>query len=195
MGVSLKKGQKVSLKKVAPGLTALIAGLGWDPRKTEGVKFDLDVSMFLVGADGKVPGGDTEYFVFYGNPTGPNGSVIHQGDNQDGSGEGDDEQVMVDLTTIPGNVEKIVIAVSIDEAEARGQNFGQVDNAYVRLVNPENDEEVLKYDLSEDACIETAMIFAELYKHNGDWKFNPVGQGYAGGFRALVEEYGIEVDD
>ena len=191
MGVSLQKGGNVSLEKVAPGMTKILIGLGWDERATDGAEFDLDASVFLLKEDGKVRG-DSD-FIFYNNLTSSCGSVVHQGDNRTGAGEGDDEAVKVDLAKVPAEVNKISVTVTIHDAQARSQNFGQVANAFIRVVNDENNEEVARYDLSEDYSIETAMIFGEIYRHAGDWKFKAVGQGYEGGLKALATGFGISI--
>lgn len=191
MAVSLQKGGNVSLAKAAPGMTKVLIGLGWDERATDGKEFDLDASIFLLKEDGKVRADDD--FIFYNNLSSSCGSVVHQGDNRTGAGEGDDEAVKVDLAKVPAEVTKISVTVTIHDADSRGQNFGQVSNAFIRVVNDENNEEVARYDLSEDYSIETAMIFGELYRHNGDWKFKAVGQGYEGGLAAMASGYGINI--
>lgn len=190
MAISLSKGQRVSLDKVAPGLTAAFIGLGWDVNPTDtGVNFDLDTSVFLLNNQEKLI--SDEHFIFYNNLTSPDPdkSVKHMGDNLTGEGEGDDEVIIVDLRKVPSNVEKIVITVTIHEASQRGQNFGQVRNAFVRLVNVETKEEVIRYDLDEDFSIETALIMAELYRKQGEWRMNAVGAGYQGGLQALLNRY------
>ena len=197
--VNLSKGQKVNLSKVAPSLTRMMVGLGWDVNKYSGGKnFDLDASAFLCDANNKCK---PENFIFYNNMHGPNESVVHQGDNRTGEGEGDDEQIFIDLTKIPSDIVKIAITVTIDQAEVKKQSFGQVENAFIRLVNADTNEEVLRYDLSEDFGSETVLVFAEIYKHNGDWKFNAIGSGFYGdptkyktGFQALCANYGIDAD-
>jgi tellurium resistance protein TerD len=191
MAVTLAKGGNVSLSKEAPGLTAVAVGLGWDVRTTMGADFDLDASALLVGADGKVL--SDGHFVFYNNLQSPDGSVQHTGDNLTGEGEGDDETINVDLSTVPGEVEKIVFPVSIYDAPARGQSFGQVRNAYIRVLNRSNDSEIARYDLTEEASAETAMIFGELYRYSGEWKFRAVGQGYANGLAGIARDYGVNV--
>lgn len=191
MGVSLQKGGNVSLDKAAPGMTKLLVGLGWDERATDGTEFDLDASIFLLSESGKVRG-DSD-FIFYNNLASGCGSVVHQGDNRTGEGEGDDEAVKVDLAKVPADVNKISVTVTIHDALARNQNFGQVANAFMRIVNDETNEEVARYDLSEDYSVETAMIFGELYRHNGEWKFKAVGQGYEGGLKALATDFGINI--
>ncbi len=190
MTISLKKGERVSLEKVAPGLVAGFIGLGWDVKATDtGSDFDLDASVFLLGADEKKV--SDKHFIFYNNLTSPDPdkSVQLMGDNRTGEGEGDDEVVIVDLRKIPAEVEKIVICVTIYEADKRGQNFGQVGNAYVRLVDVQSKKEVLRYDLEEDFSVETALIMAELYRKNGEWRVNAVGSGYQGGLEALLQKY------
>lgn len=192
MPVNLKKGQKVSLTKGNPGLSKVVVGLGWDVNQFDtGGDFDLDASAFLLTDAGKTS--RQEDFVFYGNLTHPSGAVVHQGDNLTGAGEGDDEQIKVDLALVPENITKIAFAVTIYDAEARRQNFGQVSNAFIRIYDENNGQELLRYDLGEDFSIETAAIFGELYKHGGEWKFNAIGNGYQGGLAAICASYGIEV--
>ena len=191
MAVSLSKGGNVNLSKEAPGLTHIKIGLGWDARATDGAAFDLDAVGFLLKADGKVVSDNS--FIFYNNKTSECGSITHLGDNQTGEGEGDDEAVTVDLAKVPSDVDKFVVAVTIHEAETRNQNFGQVSNAFVRVLNDSNNSEIARYDLSEDASVETAMIFGELYRHGSDWKFRAVGQGFAGGLGPLASSYGVSV--
>jgi tellurium resistance protein TerD len=191
MAVSLSKGGNVNLSKEAPGLAKVALGLGWDSRATDGAEFDLDAVAFLVGADGKVAG-DSD-FIFYNNLKSTCGAVEHKGDNRDGEGDGDDETVEITLGTLAANVQRVVIAVTIHEADTRGQNFGQVSNAFIRVVNADNNNEIARYDLSEDASIETAMIFGELYRHNGDWKFKAVGQGFEGGLGPLAASFGVSI--
>ncbi|WP_280547519.1 TerD family protein [Halomonas sp. 11-S5] len=191
MAVSLSKGGNVSLSKEAPGLKNVIVGLGWDPRVTDGKEFDLDASVFICGEDGKVRS-DVD-FVFYNNKTGADGSVEHQGDNKTGEGEGDDEQVKIDLSKIPADVKKLAFAVTIHDAESRQQNFGMVSNAFMRIVNAEDDKELARYDLSEDYSVETAMIFGEVYRHGNEWKFKAIGQGFGGGLHPLASSFGVNV--
>lgn len=191
MSVSLQKGGNVSLEKVAPGMTKLRAGLGWDTRATDGADFDLDASVFMIGENGKVI--DDKSFIFYNNLKSVCGSVEHTGDNLTGEGDGDDETIKVDLTTVPATVTKIVIAVTIHDAASRNQNFGQVSNAFIRVLNESNNDEVIRYDLSEDYSIETALNFGEFYRHNGEWKFKAIGQGFAGGLGPLAQQYGVSV--
>ena len=191
MGVSLSKGGNVSLTKMAPSLTAVTVGLGWDVRTTTGTDFDLDASAMLCGGDGKVL--DDSHFVFFNNLKSPDGSVEHTGDNLTGEGEGDDEQIKVDLATVPTTVEKVVFPVSIYEAQARSQSFGQVTNAFIRVVDRSNGTELARYDLSEDASTETAMVFGELYRNGADWKFRAVGQGYAAGLKGIARDFGVNV--
>lgn len=192
MALSLQKGGNLSLSKEAPGLTKILVGLGWDPRSTDGTQFDLDASAFLLNANGKVRG-DAD-FIFYNQLKSPDGSVEHTGDNRDGAGDGDDEAIKVDLSRVPADVDKIAFTVTIHDAENRRQNFGQVSNSFIRIVNEANGSEIVRYDLAEDASTETAMIFAELYRHNSEWKFRAVGQGYAGGLKALANGYGLTVN-
>ncbi len=191
MGVSLSKGGNVSLSKEAPGLNRILIGLGWDVRATDGQDYDLDASVFLLNAEGRVRS-DAD-FIFYNNLTSADGSVEHTGDNRTGEGEGDDEAVKVTVGAVPPDVDKLVVAVTIHDAQARGQNFGQVENAFIRIVNDENAVEIARYDLSEDASVETAMIFGEVYRHGAEWKFRAVGQGYTGGLGPLAQSYGINV--
>lgn len=191
MAISLTKGANVNLSKEAPGLNKIAVGLGWDARATDGAAFDLDASAFLVKLDGKVRGdGD---FCFYNNKTVAEGAVQHQGDNLTGEGEGDDEIIKVELAKIPADLDKVVFTVTIYDAETRKQNFGQVSHAFIRIVNSENGQEVARYDLSEDASIETAMIFGEIYRIGSEWKFKAVGQGFAGGLGALAKHFGVNV--
>ncbi|MHA0033445.1 TerD family protein [Deinococcus sp. PESE-13] len=191
MAVSLSKGGNVSLSKEAPGLTGIVVGLGWDPRATDGQAFDLDGSVFLLSSSGKVRG-DSD-FIFYNNKLSSDGSVEHAGDNTTGAGEGDDETVKIDLSKVPADVDKIAVCVTIHEAETRNQNFGQVSKAYIRVLNQAGGAEIARYDLSEDASTDTAMIFGEVYRHGSDWKFKAVGQGYAGGLAPLARNYGVNV--
>ena len=191
MGVSLSKGGNVSLTKEAPGLTAVVVGLGWDARSTAGTDFDLDASAIMCTAAGKVV--SDSHFVFFNNLTSPDGSVEHTGDNLTGEGEGDDEQIKVDLSRVPAEVDKLVFPVSIYDAESRRQSFGQVRNAFIRVVNQANDGEVARYDLSEDASTETAMVFGEIYRKDAEWKFRAVGQGYATGLRGIALDFGVNV--
>jgi tellurium resistance protein TerD len=190
MGVTLAKGGNVSLTKAAPNLTQVMIGLGWDARSTTGAPFDLDASALLC-ASGRVLG--DEYFVFYNNLKSPEGSVEHTGDNLTGEGEGDDESILVDLAKVPEHVDKIVFPVSIYDADTRGQTFGQVSNAFIRVINQSDQAELARYDLSEDASSETAMIFGELYRNVGEWKFRAVGQGYATGLRGIALDFGVNV--
>lgn len=191
MAVSLQKGGNVSLEKAAPGMTKMLIGLGWDERATDGAEFDLDASIFLLNADGKVRS-DSD-FIFYNNLSSTCGSVVHQGDNRTGEGDGDDEAIKIDLSKVPADVNKISVTVTIHDAESRKQNFGQVTNSFIRVVNDDSNEEVARYDLSEDYSIETAMIFGEIYRHGGEWKFKAVGQGYEGGLKAMSTGFGINI--
>ncbi|HBO6306284.1 MULTISPECIES: TerD family protein [Pseudomonas] len=191
MAVSLSKGSNVSLSKEAPGLSEVIVGLGWDPRVTDGTEFDLDASIFVTGESGKVL--NDASFIFYNNKKSQDGSVEHLGDNRSGQGDGDDEQVNVKLTGLAADVKKLVFAVTIHEAEARKQSFGQVSNAYIRVLNKADGKEIARYDLSEDASTETAMIFGELYRHNDEFKFKAIGQGFAGGLKPLAEAHGVSI--
>ncbi|RYE42331.1 MAG: TerD family protein [Hyphomicrobiales bacterium] len=191
MGVTLAKGGNVSLDKQAPNLTAVAVGLGWDARSTTGADFDLDASALATGDNKKVLSDD--HFVFYNNLRSPDGSIEHTGDNLTGDGDGDDEVINVDLQAVPPNVTNIFFPVSIHDAVARGQNFGQVTNAYIRVVDRATGSELVRYDLSEDASSETAMTFGELYRHNGEWKFRAIGQGYASGLAGIARDYGVNV--
>lgn len=192
MTINLSKGERIDLTKTNPGLKKAIIGLGWDTNKySGGYDFDLDASAFLVGSDNTVT--NDKDFVFYNNLQGGNGSVVHTGDNRTGEGEGDDEQLIIDFTKVPDHIQKVAITVTIHDAEQRAQNFGQVSNAFVRLVNEETNEEVLRYDLAEEFSIETALVVCELYKHDGEWKFNAVGSGFQGGLAALCKNYGLQV--
>ena len=191
MAISLQKGGNVSLSKEAPGLTKMLIGLGWDVRATDGADFDLDGSAFLLNANGKVRS-DAD-FIFYNQPKSDNGAVEHTGDNRTGEGEGDDEVIEVDLAAVPADVDKIAITVTIHDADARKQNFGQVSSAFIRCVNPNGNVEIARFDLSEDASVETAMIFGEIYRHNGEWKFKAIGQGFKGGLGALAQHFGVNV--
>ncbi|KAB2972521.1 MULTISPECIES: TerD family protein [unclassified Streptomyces] len=190
MGVTLAKGGNVSLSKAAPNLTQVMIGLGWDARSTTGAPFDLDASA-LMCSGGRVMG--DEWFVFYNQLKSPDGSVEHTGDNLTGEGEGDDESILVDLSKVPAQCDKIVFPVSIHMADERGQAFGQVSNAFIRVVNQADGQELARYDLSEDASTETAMIFGEVYRYQGEWKFRAVGQGYASGLRGIAMDFGVNV--
>lgn len=193
MPINLSKGQKVSLTKGNPGLKKIMVGLGWDVNMFDtGADFDLDAAAFLVGSSGKCQS-DAD-FVFYGNLKHSSGSVVHMGDNLTGEGDGDDEQIAVDLSIVPNNVEKIVFTVTIYDAEKRRQNFGQVSNAFIRIVDQSNDSEIIRYDLGEDFSIETAVVVGELYRSNGEWKFNAIGSGFQGGLLALCQHYGIDAE-
>ena len=191
MAISLNKGGNLSLSKTDPSLNQVLIGLGWDARATDGADFDLDASAFLLAANDKVRG-ETD-FIFYNQTRSPEGSVEHTGDNRTGEGDGDDEAVKIDLAKVPTEVQKIAITVTIHDAENRGQNFGQVQNAFIRVVNDQTNVEIVRFDLNEDYSTETAMIFGELYRHNGEWKFRAVGQGYNGGLRAMCGQYGINI--
>lgn len=191
VSVSLTKGGNVSLSKEAPGLTDVVVGLGWDLRSTTGTDFDLDASAILVGADGKVL--SDKHFVFFNNTTSPDGTVEHTGDNLTGEGEGDDEQIKVNLAGMAADVDKVVFPVSIYDADTRSQSFGQVRNAFIRVVNKTGGTEIARYDLTEDASTETAMVFGELYRNGADWKFRAVGQGYASGLAGIARDFGVNV--
>ena len=193
MGISLTKGQKVDVTKTNPGLNKVVVGLGWDINAYDtGGSFDLDTAAFLLGANGQVR--STDDFVFYGNLRHVSGAVEHFGDNTTGAGDGDDEQIKVDLSKVPESVARITFTVTIYEADERHQNFGQINNAFIRIVDEDKGTELLRYDLGEDFSIETAAVFGELYKHNGEWKFNAIGSGYQGGLAALCANYGVDVD-
>ena len=191
MAVSLQKGGNVSLTKEAPGLIAITVGLGWDTRASDGTDFDLDASVFMLGEDGKVLSDDS--FIFYNNKKSACGNVEHLGDNRTGEGDGDDEQVNVNLAGLAETVKKLVFSVTIHDAELRKQNFGQVSNAFIRLVNSADGKEIARYDLSEDASVETAMLFGEIYRHNAEWKFKAVGQGFAGGLGPMAASMGVNL--
>ena len=192
MAINLSKGGNINLSKTAPIMNKVDLGLGWNPRATDGKAFDLDAVAFLTGEDGKVRL-DGE-FIFFNQKTSPCGSVNHKGDNRTGDGEGDDETISVDLSKVPQEVAKIVFAVTIHEGQQNGQNFGMVDKAYIRVINQDaNAEELARFDLSEDGSTEVAMIFGELYRHNGEWKFKAVGQGFNGGLGVLAASYGVAV--
>ncbi len=192
MAVSLQKGQKVDLTKGNPGLAKIMVGLGWDVNQYDGGSdFDLDAAAFLVGESGKVLSDDD--FVFYGNLKHKSEAVIHQGDNLTGEGDGDDEQILVDLSKVPANISKIAFTVTIYDAETRKQNFGQVSNAFIRIVDEVSNTELIRFDLGEDFSIETAVVVGELYRNNGEWKFNAIGSGFSGGLAALCRQYGVNV--
>ncbi|SOB76246.1 tellurium resistance protein TerD [Marinobacter sp. LV10R510-11A] len=189
MSISLSKGGNISLSKESPGIKQIRIGLGWDPRVTTGKDFDLDASVFLVNSEGKCR--SDKDFIFYNNLKSTEGSVEHTGDNLTGEGDGDDEVIKVDLSKVPTDVDKIAVTVTIHDSAARGQNFGQVDNAFARVINEDNNQEVVRYDLSEDYSVEDAMIFCELYRNNGEWKFRAIGQGFSGGLGDLASKYGL----
>jgi tellurium resistance protein TerD len=190
MAIQLSKGQRIDLTKNDPTLQKIVIGLGWDVKQFDGGQdYDLDASAFILNASGKCRS-DLD-FIFYNNLQSSDGSVIHTGDNRTGEGDGDDEQIKIDLSKIPQDVQKVAITVTIHDADVRHQNFGQIANAFVRLVNEDTGVEVLRYDLGEDFSIETAVVFCEIYKHGNDWKFNAVGSGYQGGLQALVNAYGL----
>lgn len=191
MGLSLVKGGNVSLSKEAPGLTNVLVGLGWDVRTTTGADYDLDASAILLNTNGKVL--SDNHFVFFNNLVSPDGSVEHTGDNLTGEGEGDDEIIKVNLVGMAPEVTKVVFPVSIYEADVRSQNFGQINNAYIRVINAADNREITRFDLSEDASTETAMVFGELYRHGPEWKFRAVGQGYASGLGGIARDYGVNV--
>lgn len=191
MGISLSKGGNISLSKESPGLARILIGLGWDVRATDGKEFDLDASAFLLTVNGKVRS-DAD-FIFYNQLKSSDGSVEHTGDNRTGDGDGDDEAIKVDLTRVPADIDKIAIAVTIHDASQRAQNFGMVSGAFIRVVNSDNNVEITRFDLSEDASIETAMIFGEVYRHGTDWKFRAVAQGFKNGLNGLCAMYGVNV--
>lgn len=189
MAISLQKGGNVNLSKEAPNLKKILIGLGWDPRVTDGATFDLDGSAFLLKADGKVRG-DSD-FIFYNNLKSTDGSVTHTGDNTSGAGEGDDERLVIDLEKVPAEIERITVGVTIHDAEARKQNFGMVGKAFIRCMDANGEKEIARYDLSEDGSTETAMVFGEIYRNNGEWKFKAIGQGFKGGLGPLARSYGV----
>lgn len=191
MSISLAKGGNVSLSKSAPGLKKVLIGLGWDVRSTDGADFDLDACAFLLAANEKVRS-DSD-FIFYNQLKSLDGSVEHTGDNRTGAGDGDDEAIRVDLTKVPAEILKIAVTVTIHDAETRRQNFGMVRSAFIRVANDDGGQEIARYDLSEDASVETAMIFGEIYRHNDEWKFRAVGQGFKGGLGPLAKHYGVNV--
>lgn len=191
MALSLQKGGNLSLTKVAPQLTHILIGLGWDVRTTDGAAFDLDASLFMLADSGKVRS-DSD-FIFYNQAKSACGSVEHTGDNRTGAGDGDDEAIKVNLAGVPANVNRLVVTVTIHDAEARRQSFGQVGGAFMRIVNAADNSEIARFDLSEDYSTETAMIFGEVYRYNGEWKFKAVGQGYSGGLYAMCQQYGVNV--
>jgi tellurium resistance protein TerD len=191
MAISLQKGGNVNLSKEAPGLSKMVVGLGWDVRATDGAEFDLDGAVFLLNGSGKVRS-DAD-FVFYNNLKSTDGSILHSGDNRTGAGDGDDETVTIELSRVPADVDKIVLAVTIHEAESRRQNFGQVSKAFVRCVNAAGNTEIARYDLSEDGSTEAAMVFGEVYRAGSDWKFRAIGQGFKGGLGPLARNYGVNV--
>ena len=191
MALSLQKGGNLSLSKTDPSLSKILIGLGWDERSTDGTSFDLDASAFLLTVSGKVRG-DAD-FIFYNQLKSTDGSVEHTGDNRTGQGDGDDESMKVDLSKVPAEITKVAFTVTIHDAEARRQNFGQVANAFIRVVNDATGTEIERYDLAEDYSTETAMVFGELYRNNEEWKFRAVGQGYAGGLKAMCDQYGISI--
>ena len=189
MAISLQKGGNVNLSKEAPNLKKIIVGLGWDPRSTDGATFDLDGSAFLLKSDGKVRG-DSD-FIFYNNLKSTDGSVVHTGDNTTGEGEGDDERIEIDLSRVPADIDRISVTVTIHDADARRQNFGMVSKAFIRCLNAEGEKEIARYDLSEDSSTETAMIFGEIYRYNGEWKFKAIGPGFNGGLGPLARSFGV----
>lgn len=191
MALSLQKGGNISLSKQDANLQRILVGLGWDPRNTDGQAFDLDASAFLLTAGGRVRGDHD--FIFYNQLRSAEGSVEHTGDNRTGAGDGDDESIRVDLTKVPAEIEKIAVAVTIDQADARRQNFGQVGGAFIRILNEDTGQELTRYDLGEDFSTETAVIFGEIYRHGGEWKFRAVGQGFAGGLGPMARNYGVNV--
>ena len=192
MAISLTKGQNISLSKTDPSLKNVLVGLGWDARSTDGQDFDLDASVFMATENGKVP--SDRHFIFYNQLVSPCGGVEHTGDNLTGDGDGDDESVIVCLDKVQSNIKSLFITVTIHDAEARRQNFGQVSNAFVHIVNNDTSDEIVRFDLSEDYSTETAMVFGEIYRHNGEWKFRAIGQGYTGGLYSLCQQYGVNVD-
>ena len=191
MAISLTQGANVGLSQEVPGLTNVILGLGWDARSMHGEAFDLDASAFLLTGDGRVRSdGD---FIFYNQARSPEGSVEHLGDNTTGDGDGDDETIKINLGLVPDNIQKVSVVVTIHEAAARNQNFGMVQNAFIRVVDASNGQEIVRYDLSEDFSVETALVFGDVYKHNGEWKFRAIGQGQPGGLAALAQGFGVNL--
>ena len=191
MAISLNKGGNLSLSKTDPTLVRILIGLGWDERATDGASFDLDASAFLLTASGKVRGDHD--FIFYNQLKSQDGSVEHTGDNRSGQGDGDDESLVVDLSKVSPEIEKIAITVTIHDAQSRGQNFGQIANAFIRVVNQDSGIEIVRFDLAEDYSTETAMVFGEVYRHNGEWKFKAIGQGFKGGLGPLAQNFGVNV--
>jgi tellurium resistance protein TerD len=191
MALSLQKGGNLSLSKAAPNLTNILIGLGWDVRTTDGAAFDLDASLFMVSDTGKVRS-DAD-FIFYNQAKSSCGSVEHTGDNRTGAGDGDDESIKVDLVNVPANVSRLIVTVTIHDAQVRQQSFGQVGGAFMRVINAADNSEIARFDLSEDYSTETAMIFGEVYRHNGEWKFKAIGQGYSGGLAAMCQQYGVNI--
>ena len=192
LGVTLSKGQKVDLTKSHPGLNNVVVGLGWDIGHN-GSNFDLDASTFLLGQTGKVQG--DQDFIFYNNPSGGNGSINYSGDNRNGAGERDDEQIRIDLQRVPNHIHRIAFTITIHDAQVKQQNFGQISNSYVRIFNEQTNEELLRFNLGRDFTVETAIVAAELYRHNGEWKFNAIASGFQGGLAALCRNFGVSVDD
>jgi tellurium resistance protein TerD len=191
MTIQLAKGQKIDLTKTNPGLTKVIIGLGWDTNRYDGgFDFDLDASAFLVNEKGKCE--QATDFIFYNNMKHKSGSVEHTGDNRTGDGDGDDEQIIVDFSKVPSHVSKIAITVTIHEAADRRQNFGQVSNAFVHVMDQQSNKELVRFDLGEDFSVETAVVICELYRHGGEWKFNAIGSGFAGGLVDLCRNYGLQ---
>jgi tellurium resistance protein TerD len=191
MAVSLGKGGNVSLSKEEPGLNKILIGLGWDVRATDGGDFDLDASLFILSSSGKVRSDND--FIFYNNLRSSDGSIEHTGDNRTGAGDGDDEMIKVELQRVPSDIEKLVIGVTIHDADTKKQNFGMIDSAFIRIVNQDNNREIVRYDLSEDMSIETAMLFGEIYRHGGEWKFRAIGQGFKGGLGVMARNYGVNI--
>jgi tellurium resistance protein TerD len=191
MAISLQKGGNVNLSKEAPGLKKMTIGLGWDTRATDGAGFDLDGAVFLLNTTGKVRS-DAD-FIFYNNLKSADGSIVHSGDNTTGAGDGDDETVSIDLSTVPADIDKIVVGVTIHDAESRGQNFGMVSKAFIRCINADGGTEIARYDLSEDGSTEAAMVFGEVYRNGTDWKFRAIGQGFQGGLGPLAKSFGVAV--
>ncbi len=191
MAISLSKGGNISLSKEAPNMDAMTVGLGWDTRATDGAAFDLDAAAFMLTDSGKVA--DDSGFIFYNQLKSADGSVEHTGDNKTGEGDGDDEQIKVQLSKVPANITKIAVTVTMHDAETLGHNFGMISNAFIRVVDTNTNAEIARYDLSEDASTNTAMIFGEIYRHNNEWKFKAVGQGFDGGLKALANNFGISI--
>jgi tellurium resistance protein TerD len=191
MAISLQKGENTNLSNAAPGMSKMVVGLGWNARGTSGEAFDLDASAFMLNAGDKVP--SDANFIFYNQDKSPDGSVKYMGDNRTGDGDGDDETIVIELDRVPAGIEKIAVCVTIHQASERNQNFGQVSGAFIRCVDASTNQEVARFDLSEDFSVETAVVFGAIYRNSGAWKFRAVGQGYSGGLQELCGVYGIQI--